>query len=62
VAYLASCVEENSGKRSHGGEEVGFEGEEGDGEEGSGDGDDEADAGEFPEIDFGFPRGLLKNN
>ena len=46
----------------HGGEEVGFEGEDGDGEEGSGDGDDEADAGEFPEADFGFPGGLLKDD
>ena len=44
------------------GEEVGFEGEEGDGEEGSGDGDDEADAGELPETDFGFPGGLLKDD
>lgn len=41
---------------------MGFEGEEGNGEEGSGDGDDEADAGEFPESDFRFPCGLLKDD
>ncbi len=41
---------------------MGFEGEDGDGEEGGGDGDDEADASEFPEIDFGFPGGLLEDD
>jgi hypothetical protein len=47
---------------SHCGEEVGFGGEDGDGGESGDNGDDETDAGELPEIDFGFPGGLLKNN
>jgi len=47
---------------SHSGEEVGFEGEDGDGGEGCDDGDDQADADEFPESDFCAARGELQDD
>lgn len=49
---------ERSGMR----EEMGFEGEDSDGGEGCDDGDDEADAHEFPEGDFCASRGELQND
>ena len=43
-------------------EEMGFEGEDGDGGESCDDGDDEADAHEFPEGDFCASRRELQND